>query len=118
MSLSSALLFAVQALYLFLPAGLANMAPPLFKDVNFLDFPVDFGFRWRNKSLLGSHKTWRGLFFGVLVSVALVFIQKFLFLDYPFFRGLSLIDYSSVSLLLLGFLLGFGALFGDLVEKE
>ncbi|MBW2967458.1 CDP-archaeol synthase [Candidatus Woesearchaeota archaeon] len=112
-----ALLFALKALYLFLPAGFANMAPPFFRDMRFLDCPVDFGHRWKGKTLFGSHKTWRGVFFGTLIAIITVFIQKILFLDYPVFRGISLLDYSAVNFVLLGFLLGFGALLGDIVKS-
>jgi CDP-2,3-bis-(O-geranylgeranyl)-sn-glycerol synthase len=43
-----------------------------------------------------------------------VYIQK---LIYPWPNGHTLIDYESINVLWLGFLLGFGALSGDLIES-
>jgi CDP-2,3-bis-(O-geranylgeranyl)-sn-glycerol synthase len=93
------------------------MAPVFFKKLDFLDYPVDFNKKWKGKPLLGSHKTIRGFFFGILLSIIVVYIQKLLFGSIEFFRNLSLLDYSAHNFLILGILLGFGALFGDAVES-
>jgi CDP-2,3-bis-(O-geranylgeranyl)-sn-glycerol synthase len=93
------------------------MAPVLFRKVRFLDHPVDCNKRWRGRPLLGSHKTFRGVFFGILFSIIIVYFQKMLFVGSGYFRGISLIDYSQHNFVLLGFLAGFGVLFGDLVES-
>lgn len=82
------------------------MSPVLFKRVDFLNYPV-------NKKLLGNHKTWRGLFFGILMAVITVFIQKNMFPDIPF----KLLDYNIVNPLTVGPLLGTGALIGDMVKS-
>ena len=55
-------------IFLFLPAGIANASPVLFKRVQFLNYPVC-------EKFLGNHKTWRGLFFGILMATLVVFIQ-------------------------------------------
>lgn len=95
----------------------ANMAPVFFKETKFLDYPVDFRIKLRGKRLFGSNKTFRGFFFGIIVSIITVFIQKLLF-EYSYScRYISFIDYSAHNFILLGFLMGFGALFGDLVES-
>jgi CDP-2,3-bis-(O-geranylgeranyl)-sn-glycerol synthase len=99
-----------EILWFFLPAGAANAAPVVFKRVPFLDFPVDFNKTLFGKRIFGSHKTFRGFFFGVLVAVAVVFLQQAVEVN-------SLVDYSAVNPLFLGFLLGFGALFGDLAKS-
>lgn len=97
----------IRAFWLFLPAGIANMAPVFFKKVPFLDKPI-------SKKLFGEHKTYRGFFFGILLSIITIYLQKLL---YPWMADYSIIDYSSVNVLLPGFLLGFGALAGDLVKS-
>jgi len=99
--------FVLQCMYLMLPAYFANMMPVLVKKINFLDKPI-------SKKYLGNHKTWRGIVFGTLAGMLVAYIQKMLY-AYPFFAGLSFVDYSNW--LIFGFLLGFGALFGDAVKS-
>lgn len=101
-----------QVFLLLLPAGLANMTPPLFKKINFLNYPIDFGIYFRGRRLLGDNKTFRGLFFGVAIAIIGTYLQK---LFYPVILKHSIIDYSNINFFLLGFLLGLGALFGDLI---
>ncbi|MFC1728024.1 CDP-2,3-bis-(O-geranylgeranyl)-sn-glycerol synthase [Nanoarchaeota archaeon] len=99
--------------YFMLPAYFANMAPILIKKVNFLNLPVDFGKKLNGIRIFGENKTWRGLFFGTLIGIIVFLIQQQIGVK-------SLIDYSQYSLLggvLFGFLLGFGALSGDLIES-
>lgn len=99
------LLLVLKSLYFFLPAYFANMAPVLLKGVPVLGIPV-----WRKK--FGKNKTWRGLVAAVLMGILVFWLQKYLFrLD--FFYRLSFIDYSDFSWIL-GFLLGLGAILGDL----
>jgi CDP-2,3-bis-(O-geranylgeranyl)-sn-glycerol synthase len=107
-------IFLLKCLYFMLPAYLANMAPVIVKKINFLNYPVDFGIKLRGKPLLGSHKTYRGFFFGILFAIALSFVQ---YLLYPiqFFQWISLQNYSNW--LQFGFLMGFGALFGDSLKS-
>ena len=104
----------IQAFWLLLPAGFANMAPVLFNKLNFLNYPVDFNIQLKKKPLLGKNKTFRGLFFGIILSIIVVYVQK---LAHPVMKSYSLIDYSVANILLVGFLLGFGALFGDMLKS-
>lgn len=104
----------LKSIYFMAPVYFANMAPVLVKNINFLDYPIDFNKRFRGEPILGNHKTWRGLFFGVIAGIVSAYIQYRLF-AYLFFAGISIIDYSDW--LVIGFLLGFGALFGDLVKS-
>jgi CDP-2,3-bis-(O-geranylgeranyl)-sn-glycerol synthase len=104
----------IQTFWLLLPAGFANMAPVLFKWVPFLNFPVDFNKKFGDKPFLGQNKTYRGLLCGILTSILTVYIQQLL---YQHTKTISLINYSEINIYLLGFLLGFGALFGDLTKS-
>lgn len=107
----------LQTLYLFLPALLANMTPVLVKNIfKSLAKPVDFGKTFRGKRILGEHKTFRGLICGIIVGILIVGLQKMLY-SYPSFQWLSAINYEQINFVFLGFLFGFGALFGDMVKS-
>lgn len=103
--------FVLQCFYFMLPAYLANMAPVIVKDwCKWMAVPVDFG-----NNIFGKNKTYRGLLFGVLFGIIVAYIQFLLYNYWGIFQSLSFVDYSNW--LLLGFLFGFGALFGDMVES-
>jgi len=108
----------LQALYFFLPAYLANMAPvlivPLLK--NRLMAPIDGGATFRGHRVFGDHKTWRGLFAGIIAAILVVFLQRAL-MQTETGVALSLIDYAAISPLVLGLLFGLGALGGDAVKS-
>tara|TARA_B100000315_G_C14552213_1_gene576408 strand:+ start:1198 stop:1680 length:483 start_codon:yes stop_codon:yes gene_type:complete len=89
----------LETFLLLLPAGIANMVPPLFSRVRFLDIPV-------NEKLFGAHKTYRGFFFGLLFSVVAVYLESVF--GYVGYGG---------NLVVFGLVLGLGALLGDLVES-
>ncbi|MCF7872322.1 CDP-archaeol synthase [Candidatus Woesearchaeota archaeon] len=101
---------AVKVAYLLIPAYFANMSPVFFKNVNFLNFPVDLGKKLNGKPIFGKNKSVRGIFFASIVGIVVAFIQYLLN-----FESLHLVDYSYFYII--GFLLGFGALLGDLVES-
>lgn len=93
----------IKALWLFLPAGIANLVPPLVKKIDFLDLPI-------NSKLFGKHKTYRGFLFGLLAAILTTWIQQQADSSY------NLINYDG-QVVTIGFLMGFGALFGDLVKS-
>ena len=97
-----------------LPAYFANMAPVIVKKINFLKNPIDFGKTINNMPVFGKNKTFRGLFFGVLFAVVITYIQ-FILNDNGIFLSLAIADYSNW--LLIGLLMGFGAIIGDLAES-
>ena len=97
----------LKSLYFFLPAYVANMSPVLFRWVPLGKKPV-------HKKLFGKNKTWRGLIVASLLGTFVFWLQKYFYLQG--FEKLALIDYSDMTLLL-GFLLGAGAILGDLVES-
>ena len=105
----------VKAFYFMLPAYFANMAPVIVKRLfKNLAIAIDSGRRFGNKPILGSNKTWRGLVFGIIFAIVISFLQ-FLFYNNNIFADISLVDYSNW--LLFGFLMGFGALLGDMTKS-
>lgn len=94
----------LQSLYFFLPAYLANMAPPLVRKIKLLDKPI-----WEEK--LGANKTWRGIVAATVVGGLVFWLQKLIPIE-----SLWLIDYNDFSILL-GVLLGLGAIMGDAVKS-
>jgi len=110
----SFLLLLMSCFYFMLPAYFANMAPVIVKKINFLKIPIDFGKTFGGKPLFGKNKTFRGLFFGTLFSIVIVYFQ-FVFYQNGIFVNLSFVNYSNW--LLIGFLFGFGTIIGDLIES-
>ncbi len=106
--------FLLKCFYFMLPAYFANMAPVIVKKINLLVFPVDFGMKLGGKPVLGKNKTFRGFVFGVIFAVIIAYLQ-FLLRDAVFFRSISFFDYENW--MLFGFLMGFGALTGDLIKS-
>ncbi len=105
----------LQYFYFMLPAYFANMAPVIVKNIfNNLEFPLDFNKKIKNKPIFGKNKTFRGLIFGVLFAVIIAYLQ-FLFYNNNLFVNISIVNYSDW--LLIGLLMGFGTIFGDLVES-
>jgi len=110
------IMFILQCIYFFLPAYIANTAPSIFKRLNFLAYPIDFGKSYRGKRIFGTNKTLRGLVIGMIFGILTFILQQYLYSNFAFFQQISLIDYSNTSLLL-GVLLSFGALLGDMIES-
>jgi len=104
----------LQCFYFMLPAYFANMAPVIVKKINFLKIPIDFDKKINNKLIFGKNKTFRGLVFGVLFAIAISYFQ-FILYNNDIFVDLALFGYSNW--LMIGFLLGFGAIIGDLIES-
>src|SRR3990172_5827209 len=103
----------ISAFWFFLPAGLANSSAEVISKLPFFrkfNYPMDFYKTYRGKRVFGSHKTVRGLVAGTLFAILMITIQKILYLNNPEINNISLIDYSQIDHVLLGFLLGFGAL--------
>ena len=109
----------LQSVYFMFPAYVANMLPQLFcrfKLLEFLNIPVDFDVKMGKQTIFGDHKTWRGVLIGILGSIFIVYLQKRLE-GVGFFLGISLLDYSSINILIVGFLFGAGALIGDIFKS-
>lgn len=109
----------LSSIYFFLPAYFANMVPTFAKKWGISEYlakPVDFNKKFKNQPLFGSHKTWRGIFLGVLAGILIAFLQR-IFWHFSFFKKISFFDYQKINVFLLGFLLSFGALLGDLISS-
>ncbi len=109
-----------KAVWVFLPAAVANSIPVVAKRYNwlvFLEKPLDMGKRLGGKRIFGDHKTWRGLILGVLAGMLTAVLQQQVTLNSPTISTLSLIEWEQHSPLVIGVLMGFGALFGDAAKS-
>lgn len=100
----------IAAVLFFLPAGIANLVPPLANKIPVLNqwkTPLDFGKSYKGKRIFGDNKTWRGLVIGVMAAMlSAVAIAK-----------LNQNVVGTSSQLAVGFMLGFGSLLGDAIES-
>jgi CDP-2,3-bis-(O-geranylgeranyl)-sn-glycerol synthase len=102
-------------IWLLLPAGVANMIPPLAAKLwpNWTQ-PIDMNIKFRGKRVMGDHKTVRGLVVGVSGGWLIFILQKYVLHSY--LRQWELYDYSTLPIYT-GFLLAFGALAGDAIKS-
>jgi len=108
--------FLFSCFYFFLPAYFNNMIPSLTSNLGILssfEKPVDGGRQFQGKPLLGSHKTWRFVLGGI-VGFIVIFIQEWLYINYPIAKSISLVNYQELNILFFGFSLLLGASFGDM----
>ena len=119
------LIFA--CLWYLLPAALGNhnascgnrlpLPKALKKPLEKLAVPIDGGSEWRGIEIFGANKTWRGLVVGVTTGILVAGIQALLYFNVDLFRNNTMVDYSRVNFILIGALMGGGALLGDLIES-
>lgn len=110
----------VEALWLFLPAYVANMTPPVTaKLFPKWDAPIDGGRTHRDgRPVLGRSKTWRGLVTGAVAAALVAAAQSLVHRT-----DWTLSDFGYTALgnvaapLAIGFSLGFGAVAGDAVKS-
>jgi CDP-2,3-bis-(O-geranylgeranyl)-sn-glycerol synthase len=96
------------------------MGPVFASHIPFLDrwnTPMDFGKTYRGKRIFGDHKTWRGLLAGAVLATIVLIMQRALFGRYDWAVSISLLNYQSLNVWLLGTLMGGGALLGDAIES-
>lgn len=108
--------FLLKSLFFLLPAAFANMAPIFVKKIRFLNYPIDFGYKFNSRRIFGENKTWRGFVSAISLSLFIIFVQKLLY-QFDVVKIISIIDYDSTNILVLGLLFGLGAMLGDLVES-
>jgi CDP-2,3-bis-(O-geranylgeranyl)-sn-glycerol synthase len=109
------------ALWFMLPAAYANGAPIFASRLPGLrnwNTRLDFGKNYRGAPIFGPHKTWRGLVSGMVVATLVLWLEQLAATSggwtQAFTGGL---DYASFPTLIMGPLLGLGALGGDAVES-
>lgn len=103
--------------YLFAPLVIGAAVHGLFMRFNWMPWlarPVDPGLVWRGKPLIGPNKTWRGILIVALTSAATFSLQARALHRFDFFRGVEIVDYSSIHAELAGFSLGLGAMLSEL----
>lgn len=109
------------ALWFFVPAGVANVAPVLANKMPVLgswQTPLDFGHHFRGQRLFGAHKTWRGLITGLIVGTLTLWLQVSLCQHSAWLVRVSQpLDYATLPILRLGLLMSFGALAGDALKS-
>ncbi len=110
------------AIWFFLPAGIANAAPVFLNKIPVISrwkTPLDFGKSYHGYRLSGDNKTWRGLLLGGGVFGGLTALLLHVVAQHHLWGINSVygIDYASPSVVLLGVLLGLGALLGDAIES-
>jgi len=99
-------------IWFILPAYVANSIAIDVSAVPFLkkhSTPVDFGRSFRGKRILGDGKTWRGLIAAIIAGTVVGALQA----EY----GPGLSDALPAMTPLLGFLLGLGAMVGDMTAS-
>ncbi len=109
-------MLVLQAFYFALPIYFANMAPVFVASLSILGKPIDGGRLYHGQPLFGSHKTWRGFIAGILFAIFTVFLQS-LAAERGMLSSVALVDYTRISWVLLGVLMGLGALGGDLLKS-
>ncbi len=97
----------IKIIWLFLPAALANMMPVIMRRINFLNIAL-------SPKFFGPNKTYRGFFWGILGAIVLTYLQSLL---YVYDNHIFLINYRQINIYLFGFLMGGGALLGDLTKS-
>lgn len=109
------------AVWFYLPAAAANMAPVFAAKLPLLaklTAPLDGGATVNGHRVLGDNKTWRGLIAGVIVAIFVVWIQQRMVSGSDqlaqVFSGLG---YATLPVVLTGILFGVGALGGDALES-
>lgn len=108
------------ALWFYLPAGAANMAPVLAAKWHLmgkLNIPIDFNSKFRGKRLFGDHKTIRGFVAGYVFAVITLFLQSLIYENVEYIREISLVSYNGADIFFVAALFTLGALGGDAIES-
>lgn len=119
--------FIFSCLWYLLPAALGNHAascgnrlwiPRILRNgLAKIAVPIDLGATWRGKEILGKNKTYRGLLVGAVTGILVAGVQAGLYLNTDLFKDNTLVDYREVNFIFFGFLMGAGALLGDMVKS-
>lgn len=108
------------AIWFFLPVGIANCTPIIVSKIPILkqwSQPIDFYQTYREKRILGNHKTIRGLFTGILAAILMVILQQYLYSNTSIIKTFVSIDYSMLNPVIFGTVCAIGALLGDMAKS-
>jgi CDP-2,3-bis-(O-geranylgeranyl)-sn-glycerol synthase len=109
-------------LWIFIPAGVANMAPVFAAHISWLkrfNAPLDGGKHFHGQRIFGANKTWRGLLAGMFLATLVLLLQQYItrhndwFLQLTYQATIAGDDYTQLPALFLGPLFAIGALGGD-----
>lgn len=115
--MNALLLLLLETSWFFLPAAVANVAPVLVARVSWLNLPLDGGWQWRNRRLLGDNKTVRGVVAGVVFGSITALLQQAVS-SLPDVAAIALVvSPSALAAAWWGAWLGLGALFGDALKS-
>jgi hypothetical protein len=76
--------------------------------------PIDNRKTFRGKRIFGENKTYRGIFAAASGSALGFAVQAFVLHRYEIFQRLELLDYASVKVVFIGFIIGAAAMLGEL----
>lgn len=113
----------VFALWVYFGAAIGNMTPILvakasWKPLRNWTTPIDLGKTYRGKRIFGEHKTWRGLVTGMIVATVVLAVQQYIFRRNPQIQDwIGGFDFGQLPTLIVGPLLGLGALGGDAIKS-
>lgn len=110
--------YLLSAVYFYLPGAVANIGANLARFVPFLkniSVPVDGGYVWKGRRLIGEHKSWGGFLGGVLFG--LVFGLGKIFIFDKYWPGTLFLSLSTGWGVLLIVLMSVGAVSGDIVKS-
>lgn len=105
----------VEGLWIILPAYAANGLAPLIKFKK-TRHPIDANRSFFGKPLFGQGKSWEGLVLGIFVAVVIALVEQaaFPFLPWHLSEAQGVTLHIVPMSALLGFVLGFGAMIGDI----
>lgn len=108
-------------LWFFAPAGLANAAPIFAKNISWLDKfnkPIDAGKTYKNKRILGDHKTFRGVLSAVIIALITSLVQYIAATNSQWLQAnLLIVDYTNSIFIIMGTFMGLGAIIGDGIKS-
>jgi CDP-2,3-bis-(O-geranylgeranyl)-sn-glycerol synthase len=100
----------ISSLYFILPAYVANMCPVIFGKLKLpLGYPI-------HAKLFGDHKTYRGLYAAYVGAFLVLLLQLYLAKN-NIFSDYTLLDYEKINIFFYAFLMGIGAIMGDLIKS-
>jgi CDP-2,3-bis-(O-geranylgeranyl)-sn-glycerol synthase len=111
----------IALVWVCIPAAIANMVPVFAAHMPIIDkysTPMDFGWSFRGRRILGDHKTWRGLAAGIVTATIVFGLQSWLSQHTGWGAWMADgFDYTGLPIMVLGVLFAVGALGGDALKS-